>query len=158
MEMKPVANRCEPRARPNRSTAPSTCLIAACFMLAVAGCNRGPRVAPVSGVVKFKGQPLEFGAVMTQPAQGQPARGMIQSDGSFVLSTFDEGDGAIVGTHKVRVSCYEAQRDGMQATEGEVSLGKLLIPRKYTLYDQSGLSLEVPKDGNDQVVLELTDD
>ena len=45
----------------------------------------------------------------------------------------------------------------MQRSTGEVSLGKLLIPRKYTLYDQSGLTVEVPHDGIDQVVLELTD-
>lgn len=158
--MKPVANRCEPPDQQLSSPAalPAAALLVMLIICVSVGCNRGPRVAPVSGVVKFKGQPLKFGAVMTQPAQGQPARAMIQSDGSFVLSTFDEGDGAVVGTHKVRISCYEAQRDGMQAAEGEVSLGKLLIPRKYTLYDQSGLTLEVPNDGNDQVVFDLNDD
>ena len=158
MEMKSVWKLCKSlRLRHHRPATP-TVLVAALLISVLVGCNRRPRVAPVSGVVKYEGQPLEFGAIMTQPAQGQPARGMIQSDGSFVLSTFDEGDGAIVGTHKVRISCYEAQRDGMQASEGEISLGKLLIPRKYTLYDQSGLTLEVANDGNDQVIFELTDD
>ena len=61
-----------------------------------------------------------------------------------MLSTFEEGDGATVGTNLVRVTCYESQRPGVaDAAGGEVPLGRLLIPKKYTHYHTSGLVVEV---------------
>jgi hypothetical protein len=107
--------------------------------------------------VLLNGQPLEFGSVMFQPASGQPAIGEIQSDGTFTLSTFAPNDGAVVGTHKVRIACYESQRRGAAKGPGEQSLGKLLIPMKYTLFDQSGLNAEVLEEENEPVVFELVD-
>lgn len=38
---------------------------------------------------------------------------------------------------------------------GEQSLGKLLIPVNYTLFDQSGLTAEVKAEGNQSFVFEL---
>jgi hypothetical protein len=132
--------------------------IAFCLVLAsVAGCDRGPTLAPVSGKVLLNGQPLEFGSVMFQPSSGQPAIGEIQPDGTFTLSTFAPNDGAVVGVHKVRIACYESQRRDAQKGPGEQSLGKLLIPMKYTLFDQSGLTAEVREDHNEPVVFELVD-
>lgn len=121
-----------------------------------AGCQRGPTVVPVEGRVTYEGKPLEFGTVTFQPPQGQPAKGKIQSDGTFTLSTFAPGDGAVVGTHKVRITCYESQRAPVAAS-GERTLGKLLIPRRYTLFDQSGLTAEVKPQGNEPLWFELTD-
>lgn len=121
------------------------------------GCERGPTVVPVTGSVKYHGKPLEFGTVMFQPAQGQPARGTIQPDGSFTISTFKEGDGATVGLNRVRISCYESQRPQATPQVGEQSLGKLLIPQRYTLFDQSGLTADVKESGNEPFVFELSD-
>ena len=81
-------------------------------LAAIAGCERGPNTVPVSGKVSYNGTPLEFGSVMFQPPSGQPALGEIQSDGTFSLSTYRPGDGAVVGRHKVRIACYESQRRG----------------------------------------------
>ena len=127
-------------------------------VLAATGCDRGPQVAPVTGVVKYRGKPLEFGTVTFQAQQGQPARGNIQPDGSFTLSTFREGDGAMVGLHQVRVTCYESQRPSAgTAAAGEQSLGKLLIPQKYTFFDRSGLTADVKAGQDNTFVFELTD-
>lgn len=130
-------------------------LIVLCGILLI-GCDRGPKIVPVSGTVTYKGKALEFGSVMFQPAQGQPAKGSIQADGTFVMSTFREGDGATVGRNRVRISCYESQAPKV-VSEGEQSLGKLLIPSKYTIYDQSGLVVDIKESDNEPIVFELTD-
>src|SRR6476620_3166559 len=82
------------------------------LLLLLAGCNRGPKMVPVTGKVIYNGKPLEFGVVMFQPPSGQPAQGKIQPDGTFTLSTYRLNDGAVVGKHKIRVACYESMRPG----------------------------------------------
>ncbi|MFO0791361.1 MAG: hypothetical protein U0805_18020 [Pirellulales bacterium] len=123
--------------------------------LVLGGCNRGPQMGQVSGKVLLNGQPLKFGTVAFQPPSGQPSIGDIQNDGTFSLSTYRPGDGAIVGHHRVRVACYESQRPGTKPTGGEQSLGKSLIPLNYTLFDQSGLTAEVKSGENEPLVIEL---
>jgi|tagenome__1003787_1003787.scaffolds.fasta_scaffold19239692_2 hypothetical protein len=118
-------------------------------LLFVAGCNRGPKMVPVTGKVIYNGRPLEFGVVMFQPPSGQPAQGTIQPDGTFTLSTYRSNDGAVSGKHKVRVACYESMRPGFAKGPGEMALGKPLVPEKYTLIDSSGLSADVDADHKD---------
>lgn len=131
-------------------------LIALCFVSGV-GCKRHPRVVPVRGKVLYNGQPLPFGAVTFQPDKGQPAVGDLTADGSFTLSSYGPDDGAVPGRHLVSVVCYENMRPGKQK-QGD-SLGKLLIPLKYTRLGSSGLSVEIKDDAGSQaqdIVLELT--
>lgn len=141
--------------RDQRGLFSSLLLVCSALMLAENGCRRGLDMVPVSGKVTYNGQPLKFGSVTFQPQKGQPARGEIQSDGTFTLSTFKSGDGAVVGPHKVRVACYESQRTPAKAGGGEQSLGKLLIPVKYTFFDQSGLTADVKPSENGPLVFEL---
>ncbi len=122
------------------------------------GCGSDVELAPIRGKVLYNGQPLKFGGVTFQPIAGEPATGTIQSDGSFTLTTFDEGQGATVGKNQVRVTCYERQDpNAPPAKLGEDVLGKLLIPQRYTSYDTSGLTIVVSPEGKDDVVLELVD-
>jgi len=124
----------------------------------VQGCsNEGPAMAPVEGVVRYKGKPLAFGGVLFQPDSGFPAQGTIRPDGSFSLSTYEENDGAAIGRHRVQVSCYESQDPTRsQNSSGELMLGRSLIPEHYTNFATSGIEVEVKED-NDLVVIELTD-
>ncbi len=77
----------------------------------LAGCNKSPHdVAPVSGTVTIDGQPFTHGKVMFAPLPGgdnlhpgKAALGLLQPDGSFVLSTYGKGDGAVVGEHTVTI-------------------------------------------------------
>lgn len=126
------------------------------LVVSATGCNRGPEMAAVTGKVNYNGQPLQFGSVTFQPTRGQPARGEIQSDGTFQLSTFSRGDGAFVGSHKVKIACYESQNPAFVKGPGEQRLGRSLIPVKYTLFDQSGLTAEVKPDAADPIVFDLT--
>lgn len=122
------------------------------------GCKKGAHVVPVEGIVYYNDKPLAFGSVMFQPPMGQPAGARIQEDGSFKLSTFSEFDGAIVGRHKVKVTCYASQNPkfAQRNAAGEQSLGPLLIPETYTYSDQSGLTAEVLPERNEPFEFRLT--
>ncbi len=74
-------------------------------LLTTAGCNSGPEMAPVKGVVKFKGQPVTAGTVQLFPVKSGPmAAGRLQEDGAFELTTKEPGDGAYVGDYIVVVT------------------------------------------------------
>jgi hypothetical protein len=137
---------------PRDTTLAIGCLAA---ILVIAGCQQGPTMVPVTGKVLYNGKPLKFGSVVFQPPSGQPAQGEIQSDGTFTLSTYRPQDGAVVGKHKVRITCYESQRPGAKEMPGEQMLGKMLIPEKYSLFDQSGFTADVRAEGNDPFIFEL---
>ena len=113
------------------------------------GC-RGDRLptATVEGTVLYQGRPLGFGSVTFQPDTGPPARGTIGSDGTFQLSTYGNGDGAVLGRHRVRISCFASQAPDAPPPDPNVEpgAGKSLIPRQYTHYDTSNLEAEVTAD------------
>lgn len=77
--------------------------------LLVSGCASsaaGPAgsMLPVKGRVTYKGQPLKEGSISFRPEDdGRGAHGRIEPDGSFVLTTFKEGDGASAGIHRIAV-------------------------------------------------------
>jgi hypothetical protein len=119
----------------------------------VAGCNDGPELAQVSGTVFYNGKPVESGVVMFQPPTGEMARGKIGPDGRYVLETLGQSEGVLPGTCKVRVSVRATPPDA----NGEVGLGKLLIPEKYTDFGRSGLTFEVTPDRTEPYDIQLTD-
>jgi hypothetical protein len=95
---------------------------------------------------------------MFQPEFGQPSRSVIGPDGTFTLWTEVEGDGARIGKNEVRITCYEGQRPDANRGEGEPTLGKSLIPLKYTSFAHSGIKIVVEPQGNQNVVLEIKDE
>jgi hypothetical protein len=128
-------------------------------LLAAAGCGRSPALHPVKGRVSYLGKPLSFGIVMFQPPAGGPSTGEIRPDGAFELEIPGVGIGAVAGRHQIIVLCYESQ-DPQRATiptEGEPTLGRLLIPARYSQYETSGLTRVVPDETSAPVILELTD-
>ncbi|MBA2113043.1 hypothetical protein [Bremerella alba] len=80
---------------------------ACCLMFA--GCTaQQSATAPVQGSVTHNGEPVGLGQVVFQPVSaedknypGKPARATVQPDGNYTLTTFDEGDGALLGKHRV---------------------------------------------------------
>ena len=122
-------------------------------LAALAGCSPQADYAPVSGTVYYKGKPVESGVVMFQPAEGEVARGLIQSDGTYTLETLGEATGVRPGMAKVRVSV----RANTNSNGGEVGLGKLLIPERYTDFDLSGLTFEVTPTRTEPYDIQLTD-
>ncbi|QDV71939.1 hypothetical protein [Botrimarina mediterranea] len=126
-------------------------VVASCVVMS--GCGSTQELAPVRGKVTYKGKPLTTGVVMFQPLSGPPARGRIQPDGTFELEMLGEGAGAPLGTNRVRVSSREPSAD----TATETALGKLLIPKRYTDFATSGLTVEVAADRTEPYLIELED-
>ncbi len=132
---------------------PLSCAIVA--VICLAGC-RGHELntAPVRGTVTLDGKPLARGTVIFTPTQGRSANGRIQSDGSFNLSTYGDGDGAIVGSHKIAV--YEAP---VEREPGKFDVDRPQLPAKipelYRDPDRSGLSFDVQADEENVASLEL---
>lgn len=129
------------------------------FLLCVAGiigggCGPGrPTIVPISGSVTLDGKPVPQATVLFIPvAGGVPARGSTREDGSFSLTTFAEGDGAIAGRHsvaisKMKVTGVEATEDGLlpASASGEVRT-IWLTPQKYADATTSGLEVDVIRD------------
>ena len=113
----------------------------------VAGCGDGrPARVPVSGQVLIDGRPLTSGYIRIVPSDARPATGTIDDEGRFTLTTFDEGDGCVPGTHGVEVTATE------MVDQNRV---RRLVPEKYAKASTSGLSVTI--DGpNDSLVIELS--
>jgi hypothetical protein len=77
-------------------------------------------VVPVSGTVTCGGRPVTEGYVVFIPKvpagadvmkSGKAAAAYIQADGTYTLTTYDEGDGALVGDHTVRIERLAPEDD-----------------------------------------------
>jgi hypothetical protein len=79
------------------------------LLAGVLGCsNNGLSLGKVRGTVTYKGQPVTAGEIVFLPDEskgtnGPSALGSISSDGTFIMSTEESGDGAVVGVHKVGI-------------------------------------------------------
>lgn len=123
---------------------------AALAALTFAGCGDGrPAVVKTSGQVLFNGEPLTFqgdGFVQVIPADSRPATGKINpSDGTFTLTTFENGDGAIPGEHPVTI-LVNALGPGGQSVN--------LLPKEYADVGTSGLTVAIDKP-TDSLKIEL---
>jgi hypothetical protein len=110
------------------------------------GCGKNlPETAPVKGTVKYQGKLVPQGSIMFQPPSGPPATANIQQ-GQYVLRTFRDGDGAILGPHKVTIISLEDQSGLLP--ENRNPLPPAIIPMKYSFPDQSNLTAIVEKKQN----------
>jgi hypothetical protein len=117
----------------------------ACVAAYGCGDNRPARV-PVSGRVLIDGKPLTIGSVRFVPAKGRMSTGVLDSDGRFTLTCFENNDGAVPGLHQVAVN-------GLQRfSDWEV---RWHAPKKYMDERTSGLTQEISRPTED-VVINLT--
>ena len=82
----------------------------ATLALAATGCSLSKdKPVKVSGTVTLDGKPVAGAAVqfMRDGGSGPPAHGQSKEDGSFVLTTYNDGDGALPGDYKVLVTWEE---------------------------------------------------
>ena len=146
------SNRSEPwQLAIHRSAAASATALAVFTMI---GCGRPAHqldTAPVRGQVTLDGQPLPSGYVVVPTARGRMASGKIQPDGTFVLSTYEEGDGAQVGTHPVVVN--EVPPDEFSSVPAR---NRVPIPSRYASAGTSGLQVTVQSGEENVLDLQLT--
>ncbi|MEZ6060831.1 MAG: hypothetical protein R3C19_10740 [Planctomycetaceae bacterium] len=143
------------------------------MLIVVSGCGGGdaPKLAPVSGVVNFKGAPLAGAQVTFVPEGGPVAMGITDLEGKFKLKT-GTMEGAMVGHCKASVNASAGSDGGdlakpmtpedMQAMAIAGTLEKAmkkqnqsLIPEKYKTAETSGLAYDVTAKGPNEFTLDL---
>ena len=130
-------------ASPSRIVVSRVEMVLVAMTLAVLGGCGSDRLPtyPVSGTVSLAdGTSLEYGLVEFRSVDGETtisARGYIQADGSFELSTYEKGDGAVAGEHRAIV---------VPPPPAELIPG--YIDPKYRHFDRSELKFVVTKDRN----------
>lgn len=148
------------------STKPSPGSIQRCalllgLLLIAPGCgNDGPAVAPVRGVVELDGKPLtgfDRGGVTFTPVAGPLAKGLIDpADGSFELTTYNDGDGAIVGPAMVSLRAAADNPGGIRTEKHTGS--RSVLPKDFADRDLSGLTYEVVGGKTNVVRIKISSD
>tara|TARA_R110002111_G_scaffold185031_3_gene250940 strand:+ start:68338 stop:68829 length:492 start_codon:yes stop_codon:yes gene_type:complete len=149
-----------------------------CFFLLLltilTGCSDGDRatVYPTSGVVLYDGKPmLGGGAISFVPIstqKGKTAGGIIKEDGTFVMSTYGDGDGSIEGEFRVTIYQTTVQEPEMVPDNNEgaepvktaepvqIVEKKDQIPRIYSDTVKSPLTVKIAPNGqNESLSIEL---
>ncbi len=141
--------------------------------LAAAGCGNSAGLVPVSGKVTYKGEAAS-GAVVYFQRQSDTSSsrkpvpfGIVQSDGSFSLSSDDLGNGALPGTYTVLVEWRDATESGVVPVQGKgqtnlvkrsrIHAGPDRLKGRYFDISKPLLQAEVKPGSNQLAPFELTD-
>ena len=128
----------------------SVICVAATFLLAVGCGEKGPEMVPVTGTVTYKGEPLRTGTIQFHPTSGRQASGKIV-DGQIVeVSTFNPGDGALVGKHQVTIYSFVRPQVGFDIPPS-------VIPERYNNPSTSALVVSLESGSDVELNLELND-
>lgn len=139
---------------------------AAVVCLFLMGCSGGPQNPPtsaVTGKVTYKGEAVEGAAIKLVPSdpEGKVATGVSEADGTYALSTFETGDGAMAGKYKVTVRKLVSVQQGVQKdgeNAGEPAyVNKDMLPKKYISGDNTPLEFDVTASGANTFDIDLTD-
>lgn len=115
-------------------------LVGVCLVLA--GCGSGrPETAVVRGKIIYKEKPVPNGTITFIPKAGPSATGEIQSDGTYTLTTFRPGDGAILGEHIVIIVAMQDMSNRLP--EERNPLPPPIVPDKYTNIATTDLKAQV---------------
>lgn len=117
------------------------------------GCSSQLETYQVNGRVEFEnGRPVVVGLVECLSDEHQiNARGTIREDGTFSLTTFDEGDGAVAGRHK----CVVIQMVIGENIAGHRPSTVGVVAPKYASYQTSDLEIIVSPDGDNTCELSV---
>lgn len=140
-------------------------VVVAFATVAVAGCGRsgvpaGPPRSPTvaaAGVLTVRGQPVAGATVVMHHAEGRAsAIGTTDAEGRFTLTTYQKDDGAPAGQYRVTV----AKNDTTEVEPGVLAPlsaepTRPTIPPSYGNPDTSGLTCEIPPDGNTEIRVDL---
>ncbi|MEW4487527.1 hypothetical protein AB1L42_05565 [Thalassoglobus sp. JC818] len=111
-------------------------MIAACCLVGCGGGLEEFTTAPVTGKVMCKGEPLARAYVAFNPLRkgesavvGKQGFAITNENGEFVLGTYDQTDGGVIGEHSVRVwlmgeSCDCVVGDSVEVRKVEVKGGE----------------------------------
>jgi hypothetical protein len=152
---------------------PLTVRLIACLTATVAlGCSSRyedawsrarPKTYSCTGAVSHRGQPLAGALVnfaIEIPDAKRPevvhthqAVAFTGPDGHFRLKTFREGDGAVAGTHRVRIAVPVLTSPDEPRAKPPASV----VFQRYASFDSSGLTAEVTPAGPNRFEFTLSD-
>ena len=115
------------------------------------GCNDGKlKTYPATGKVVFPdGSPVKVGTIECKSIEhGVQATAEIGLDGTFSLTTYKQGDGAVAGNHKCVVVQF-IQIDN-PANYKPSTIG--VVNNKYNSYSTSGLSFRIEPQKNELLI------
>lgn len=133
--------------------------IVLCLLMAwlLPGCGDGtdhPTTVKVHGAVTCDGQPLTKGSIAFQATSDttlRPATGELNEDGTYELSSFQRGDGAMPGEYKVVIVSLKSGPTLENPNQPEVSA----IPEKYTRAETTDLTASIPTGGGGEIKLDF---
>ncbi|HVJ86776.1 MAG TPA: hypothetical protein VM452_14085 [Caulifigura sp.] len=157
----------------NASIAQRASFLAAAVCLLASGCGEDKfPIRPAKGKVLCGGRPVGIGSISFTPIgtpgsieTGKPASGALKEDGTFILTTNDRFDGAIVGKHNVQyVGPEGGDEEDTSAAEGSpeerakaAERAKERKAQMKSLCVQKGeIILEVTADGENDFTIELS--
>jgi len=115
-------------------------MLLACLLL----CGCASDHEPLSGTVTYEdGSPLTLGEVIFVTDSFQ-AVGTIQSDGTYTVGSLDIDDGLPAGTYRVYISNAVDLGEEIDSEADD----KPLVAEKFTSADTSGLTCDIPAEGN----------
>jgi hypothetical protein len=135
-------------------------LFSALLLAALLGCGDDRlSVYPVSGKVSVNGQPAEGATVIfyTQNTDlrrpGVPIpKGTVAADGTFKLTTYQDGDGAPAGDYAVAINWMQVTKPSNDP-EQQVEVDRL--GGRYSTPDKSGLTAKIEATSNELPPFEL---
>jgi hypothetical protein len=127
--------------------------------LVCASCARSdrPAVYPAQGKIFYEGKPAANALVILHPVNNDPKLesvrplAHVEPDGSFKLTTFDNGDGAPAGDYVITVDW----REKTAPVEGAPP-GRSLLPPRYSNPQLSQLHVQIREGANELEPLKLT--
>jgi hypothetical protein len=120
-------------------------IIGSLIILTLLGCGGKQTTYRAGGKVKYgDGTPVTTGWVSFRSLNAEKenvvARGAIQTDGTFELTTFKPGDGAVEGRHRAMVMALNPRNERTGASGPPPPP---LVSSRYSNYETSGLEFTV---------------
>lgn len=148
-----------------RRTFSTLWILTALLVVAATGCgsrakpNR-PATVPARGVVTYRGEPVSDAVLVIQPSaqKGYAASASTDAEGKFDLKAFPPDSGAVPGAYGVvvmKVSQEDVHSEGSHRRG--IPEPKSLIPAKYVDPAKSGLRVEIPAGGAEELRFDLKD-
>ncbi|MBN2293372.1 MAG: hypothetical protein JXM70_13165 [Pirellulales bacterium] len=124
-----------------------------CVLVFSTGCGHGlDYTTKVTGTVTVNGKPANGFYVVFNPPKGRPANGTTDSQGRFSLSTFDPGDGAVLGEHVVTIT--DAFPQGPPPM-GRITANMSRVPPIYSAVSTTPLKATVKDDETNDFTFDL---
>lgn len=99
-----------------------------------------PELGQVTGVITLDEKPLAGVAVVFQPENGRPARGMTNAEGKYELTYIRQTKGTKIGPNRVEIAPSEEGEGAEEVESGDKETqtaksksGKPVVPSRYNV-------------------------